>query len=218
MSFVLASRHRQKNRDTTNQADLQLENDAQEQEIQRRVQSQLAQLQQTTMDAARAAAEEAARMALLKLEEQLQQALSALQAANAQLAAPFAQKEQDIAELVLDMAFQVARHLTGEHNTQDQSSLLALITKLLIEASAERTTRQSMIVRLHPSDLSTLKDKLPQADIDLVADTSLSPGDAFVELALKDGDPLDKTEWDARLGSRLEALRNAVFPASGSEE
>ena len=214
MSFVLASRHKHKNRDKTTQAGLSPEDDAQEQEIQRRVQRELDQLHQATMNAAKAAASTATQ----KLEDQLQQAASALQAINTQLAAPLAQKEQDLAELVLDMAFQLARHIIGEHTVQDQAPLLALVTKLLHEASAERTPRQSLILRLHPSDLSVLKDKLPATDIDLVADASLNPGDAFVELVMKDGDQLDKTEWDARLGSRLEALRNIVFPAGRGAE
>lgn len=218
MSFVLVPRHGGKNQDITAPVASAQGNDALEQEIQRRVRQELERLHQTTVDAATSAAEEAARTSVLSLEEQLRQALSALQAANTQLAVPLARKEQDLAELVLDMGFQLARHIIGEHVQQDQAPLLELVTKLLHEASAERTAQQDIIVRLHPSDLAVIQDKLPAIDIELIADTSLAPGDALVELAMKNGDLLDKAEWDARLETRLEAIHNVLLPASRSVE
>lgn len=210
MSFVKISRREQKNKDGTPNV-LSPEAEAQEQEIRNRVQQELDRLRQKVMEEAAEAAAIEARASLQAVELQLRQALSALENACSQLSAPLAQREQDVAELVLDMAFQLASHVVGEHVTRDQAPLMALVTRLLREASAEQTARQRLILRLNPADISSLKN-IPQGpDIDLVADAGLSPGGAVVELIAKEGDQLDKAEWDARLESRLEALRKALL-------
>ena len=207
MSFVLVSRTRKKDPDAPATTD-----DGREQEIQRRVQLELEQRQQAAMAAAQDAAESAARAALKPLEQQLQQAVSALKTANTQLVHPLAQKEQDLAELVVDMAFQLARHIVGAQVAQDRAPLLKLVTGLLDEAGAERTPQQTLTIRLHPGDLPFIKDHLAQTEASLVADPTLNPGDALVELVLKNSDLLDKTEWDARLESRLETVARALLP------
>ena len=211
MSFVRVSRSKHK-------AGTAPETDPQEQEIQRRVRLELEQLRPTVQAEGMAAAEAAARTALQPLEQQVQHALSALEEANAQLAAPLARKEHDLAELVLDMAIQLARHIVGVQVTQDQTPLLNLVTKLLEEAGEERTPQQSLVVRLSPSDLSFIRDRLPRNDVSLLADASLGSGSALIELTSNNGDPLDRTEWDARLESRFEELRQALLPASGGVE
>ena len=43
-----------------------------------------------------------------------------------------------------------------------------------------------------------------------MADESITPGGALLELTAEDGDKLDKTEWDARLESRFTALRESL--------
>lgn len=192
--------------------------DVQEQEIQRRVQLEIAQIRQATIEEAKLAGIQAANAAAHLLETELKQALSALKEASAQLVLPLARKEQELTELVLDMAFQLTRHMTGVQAAQDRETLSALITSLLHEAKAAQTPQQRLILRLHPSDISTLKDKLTETDLDLTADAGLSPGDAVVELVMVNGDPLDKTAWDARLQSRLEALHQALLPIDGGVE
>lgn len=189
-----------------------------EREIQRRVQQQLDQLREATIEEAKVAGIEVARTAGKSLEAETEQALSALREANAQLALPLAQREQDLTELVLDMAFHLARHIIGAHPMQDRDALHALVTKLLHEASTARTPQQTLVLRLHPSDLEVLKDKLATTDIKLVADPSIGVGGAMVELVMINGDPLDKTEWDARLESRLAALHEALLPTDRGME
>lgn len=209
MSFVLVSRNKQK-------AGSAPEVGPHEQEIQRRVQQELEQLRPSVQAEGMAAAEAVARAALQPLEAQFQHALSALEKANAQLAAPLAQKEHYLADLVLDMAFQLARHIVGTQVTQDQAPLLDLVKKLLEEAGSERTAQQNLTLRLSASDLPFVKDRLARNDVILIADESLRPGDALVELAADNADPLDRTEWDARLESRFEGLRQALLPAAGA--
>lgn len=210
MSFIKISRTGKTFKDGATDA-LSPEAEAQEQEIQKRVQQELDKLRQKALEDAAADAKTDARNALQTLETQLQQALAALQDACTQLSAPLAQREQDVAELVLDMAFQLANHIIGEQVTRDSAPLLALVTKLLQEANTERTAQQRLVVRLNPADVSTLKDNPPGHDVELVADASLSPGGAIVELLAKQGDQLDKAEWDARLENRLEKMRKALL-------
>lgn len=210
MSFVLASRNKHKAGSTQ-------EADPREQEIQHRVQQELEQLRAAVQAEGAKAAEAAAHAALQSLEHQLQQALSALAEANAQLAAPLARKEHYLADLVLDMALQLAHHMVGVQMTQDKTPLLDLVKKLLEEAGAERTPQQALVVRLSPIDLPFIKERLSQNDVSLIADASLSPGGALVELAANNSDPLDRTEWDARLESRFEGLRQALLPAARTE-
>lgn len=210
MSFVKISRTEKAFKDGA-PGTLSPEAEEQEQEIQNRVQQELGKLRQKVMEDATAAARADALNALQPVETQLQQALAALQDACTQLSAPLAQREQDVAELVLDMAFQLANHIIGEQVTRDSAPLLALVTKLLQEANTERTAQQRLVVRLNPADASTLKDNPPGHDVEIVSDTNLSPGGAVVELMAKEGDQLDKAEWDARLESRLEAMRKALL-------
>lgn len=217
MSFVLVPREKTRNK-IEPQATPVLDEAALEQEVQRRVKAELDKLRQSTITEAKTAAEEAVRNAALPLEQQFQQALSALEDATAQLTTPLARKEQYLAELSLDMAFQLARHIIGVTVTQDREPLLTLLTDLLHEASAERMPQQSLTIRLHPADLSVIKEKLPETGFSFTADNSLSPGGALVELTQKNADPLDKTEWDARLESRLGIVQKALLPTGWATE
>lgn len=205
MSFILVSSSNAKSNTPAHGLNTQ------EPEIERRVQQAIEQLRQATIEEATLTGLQAAKATVQALETELQQALSALQEASAQLVLPLARKEQELAELVLDMAFQLTRHITGMQTMQDPEVLLSLITKLLHEAKAAQTPQQRLILRLHPLDLETIQGKLAETDIDLTTDASISPGGAVVELVMINGDLLDKTEWDARLQSRLEALHQTLL-------
>lgn len=213
MSFVLVPRSKPQDKIEPQPAPA-IDEAVLEQEIQRRVKGELDRLRQSTIAEARTATEEAVRNAALPLEQQFQQALSALEDAAAQLTTPLALKEQYLADLSLDMAFQLVRHIIGVTVTQDREPLLKLITDLLREASTKRMPQQSLTIRLHPADLSVIKEKLPESDFSFTADNSLSPGDALVELTQNNADPLDKSEWDARLESRLGIVQKALLPTS----
>lgn len=217
MSFVLVPRDKTRSKlepqpvPVPDEAALELE-------VQRRVRDELERLRQSTIAEAKTATETALRKASLPLEQQLQQALSALEEAAAQLTIPLARKEQYLADLSLDMAFQLARHIIGVTVTTDREPLLTLITDLLREAGTGRMPQQNLTVRLHPSDLSFIKEKLPETGFSFVADDSLSPGGALVELTQQDADPLDKTEWDARLENRLGIIQKAILPIGWATE
>ncbi|MDE2319918.1 MAG: hypothetical protein KGK02_09505 [Rhodospirillales bacterium] len=205
MSFITTSRNR--NFVQTVLAPDTAEIAAREAEIQRRVKLEVAKLRDAAFAEAKDAGEAAARAAMAPQQEKLGRILAILEQAAAQLVVPLALAEQDLAELVLDMGFQLARHIAGGESGNARAELAELVKALLKEAAAERGPRQTMRLHLHPSDIPALRDKLPEAALALVPDDSITPGGALLELLAEDGDRLDKAEWDARLESRFTALR-----------
>ena len=208
MSFVTSSRNR--NFVQTVLAPDTAEIAARDAEIQRRVKQEVAKLRDTTMAEAKEAGEAAARAAMVPQHEKLARMLSLMEQGVDQFVAPLALKEQDLTELVLDMAFQLARHIAGGESGNARAELAGLVKCLLKEAAAERGPRQTMRLHLHPSDIPALREQLPGEALALVPDDSITPGGALLELVAEDGDRLDKTEWDARLESRFTALRESL--------
>jgi flagellar assembly protein FliH len=143
-------------------------------------------------------------------------AITALREAWSQLAAPLAQKEQDLAELVTDLSFELARHIVGVEVSANPDSLKALVAKLILEAAAERQPRQSIVVRLNPADHAVLTPVIELSDGHLMADTAIARGGAIVEIVAPSGDPNDKIEWDATIGARIENIRAALALHSGN--
>lgn len=182
---------------------------AQDAEIARRVRQEAAKWRDAAEGEGRAAGEAAARAAMAPRAAALDSALAALAGAAAQLVAPLAQKERDLAELAVELAFLLARHISLGAETS-QTALQGLVTKLLDEAAAERGARQVLRLRLNPADQLQLDGKLPPETAQLVADEKIAPGGAVVEIITPDGDPVDKIEWDATLQGRLETIRAAL--------
>ena len=146
-------------------------------------------------------------------------AVAALREACSQLVAPLAQKERDLADLVTDLSFELARHIVGVEVAANPDSLKALVSELLREASSQFGARQSIIVRLHPADQTLLSGVMQLDAGHLLADAAISRGGAIVEIFSPEGSPLDKVEWDATIESRIATLQAALAldgPASGA--
>lgn len=137
-------------------------------------------------------------------------AIKALQEAWTQLGAPLRQREQDVAVLVTDLAFQLARQIIGVEVTANAEGLRVLVTQLLQEAAAERTAQQRIVVRLNPTDHAVLEKLVVLEDGKLLPDAAISRGGAMVELSAPEGDPLNRIEWDARIEARIAAVRSAL--------
>jgi flagellar assembly protein FliH len=146
----------------------------------------------------------------------LSTAVTALREAWSQLAAPLAQKEHDLAELVTDLSFELARHIVGAEVSANAGSLKSLVAKLILEAAAERQPRQSIVVRLNPEDHVLLSPAIQLDDGHLMADAAIARGGAIVEIVAPGGDPNDKIEWDATIGARIESIRAALALHSGT--
>ncbi|WP_459696813.1 FliH/SctL family protein [Acidisoma sp. C75] len=161
-----------------------------------------------------ATAEREATRLRLAQETQMEQAMRTIGAIQAELAAPLAQKERALADLVVDLGFRLARHLLLQEVSLSQASVQAVVERVLQQAVHERTHEQSIVVHAHPSDEAALAH-LCQADrITLLADEAVQRGGARIELVTTDGDPINKVEWDAEIGSRLEELRQALSGAA----
>ncbi|GAB0116654.1 FliH/SctL family protein [Acidisoma sp. 7E03] len=165
--------------------------------------------------AGEAQARVAAEAARIERETAVAAAVSALSAATAELTAPLARKEQELAALVTELAFLLAAHVVRQEVTLRSDSVQALVADLLEEATRERHAGQTIIVRLHPRDHATIAPQFDLPQVHLLADSQIERGGTLVELLTQDGDPIDKVEWDAQLGSRIETLRRTLL---GSED
>jgi len=209
MSFVTVSRNRNKAFVQTVLSQDASEIAAQEAEIARRVRQELAKLRGQVEAEARSGAEAAAEVALAPRLAALESAMASVQAASAQLLAPLGQKEQDLAELSIELAFVLARHIGGGGDAA-QGNLHSLVTKLLDEAAAERGPRQALRVHVHSVDFTELCAKISRDAVQFLADDKIAPGGAMVEIMTPDGDPVDKIEWDATLPGRFGTVRAAL--------
>lgn len=209
MSFVTVSRSRNKNFVQSVLAQDAAEIAAQEAEIQRRVRQEIAKLRETVTEEAKAAAEAFAQAEMMPKLIELNQALAAIAQAQAQLEAPLAQKEEDLAGLVLEMAFLLAKVIAGGESGLAREELGRLVASLLQEAAMERGPQQSIRLRLNPADAAALEGKMPEGP-ELVADAAITPGGAIVELLNEGADHLERTEWDATIEERLALIRGAL--------
>jgi flagellar assembly protein FliH len=183
---------------------------AQEAEITRRVRQGITKLREKAEAEAREAGLLAARAEMAPLNEALASAVTALHTAAAQLSEPMAKKERDLAALVTELAFLLARHIIGAGAGSNIEGLHTLVTTLLEEAAAERGPRQTLQLRMNPADHAQIAPLFETQTAQLIADEKIAPGGAVAELSSPEGDPLDKIEWDASLQGRADAIRNAL--------
>lgn len=207
MSFVTISRNKTFVQNVLSQDAAEIA--AQEAEIARRVRQEVMKLREAAEAEGRAAGEISVRAVMAPRTIALESAISAVQEAAEQLAAPLARKERDLAELAVELAFLLARHISLGADSSP-GSLQGLVAKLLDEAAAERGARQMLRLRLHPSDQLQLDGKIAPETAQLVADDKIAQGGAMVEIVTPDGDPVDKIEWDATLHGRLETIRASL--------
>lgn len=180
-------------------------------EIAQRVQQEVAQLREQAEADGRAQGEaEGRRAAQADGAAAIETAIAALRDAWTQLAAPLAQKEHDLAALVTDLSFELARHIVGVEVNANADSLKALVARLIQEAASERAPRQSIVVRLNPADHVLLAPFIQIENMHSLTDATISRGGALVEIIAPDGDPIDKIEWDATIESRIDSIRAAL--------
>jgi flagellar assembly protein FliH len=186
--------------------------------VERRVSEEIARLRAAAEAEGQATGEQAGHAAAHAETASLAQpAIKALQEAWTQLGAPLRQRELDVAALVTDLAFQLARHIVGVEVATNAEGLRALVTQLLQEAASERTSHQKIVVRLHPADHAVLETLLVLEDGRLIPDPAISRGGAMVELVAPEGDPLNRIEWDASLEARIAAVRTGLGLHDGAE-
>jgi flagellar biosynthesis/type III secretory pathway protein FliH len=179
--------------------------------VERRVSEEIARLRIAAEAEGRAAGAKAGHAAAQAQTAALAEpAIKALEEAWNQLGAPLRQREQEVAALVTQLAFELAGHIVGVEVTSRPERLHALVTRLLQEAAAERTAQQRIVVRLHPTDHAVLEKLLVLEQGQLTPDPAIGRGGAMVELIAPEGDPLNRIEWDARLEVRMAAVQAAL--------
>jgi flagellar assembly protein FliH len=187
---------------------------AQEAEIAERVAREVARLRLRAEAEGRARGEAEARRAAeaaqAKQAAAVASAIAACEAVWTQLAAPLAQKEAALADLITELAFVLARHIVGLEVSFRADSVTALVETLVAEAARERGAQQSLVVRLHPEDHAVLAPVMQIADVHLLADAQITRGGTLIERIAPGGDPIDKVEWDATIETRLETVRAAL--------
>jgi len=182
-----------------------------EADIAQRVRHEVARLRAQAEAEGRAQGEAEGRSAAqAQAAEGLEAAIAALRDAWSQLAAPLAQRERDLAELVTDLSLALARHIVGVEVNASADSLKTLVARLISEAESERSPRQSIVVRLNPADHALLDPVTHIENAHLLADAAISRGGALVEIIAPDGDPIDKIEWDATIETRIGEIQAAL--------
>lgn len=185
---------------------------AQDAEIARRVRLEVARLRDKAEAEGRAQGEAAARAAMAPELASLASARNVLVESCAQLTAPLAAHEAELAGLVTELAVLLTRHIIGATPGADPSALTSLVANLLAEAQAARGPRQSVYLHINPADHATLAAHLAAEPITLCEDASIAAGGARLELLDPQGDPLEKIEWDATLEGRFTTIRDMIFP------
>jgi len=105
----------------------------------------------------------------------------------------------------MEIGFQVARRILETELSTSPEPLFALVRSAVRRVGDAR----KLVIKLHPGDASRIDDPEARAklglsllQVEVVADASLSPGDAVVET--------DTATVDGRLATRIDEVRRAV--------
>lgn len=156
--------------------------------------------------------QEAARQA----GEQTRQAEKAqLKAVLAALVQPLEAIREDLADGVTDGAQALARLIVGANLELDRSLIRHTVTQILDEAATNKGPGARLRLRVAAADRPATEamidtrraDDLP---VDIVEDDQLGPGDVQATLLHDNGDPANQVEWDARLETRWDTIRQAL--------
>ena len=182
-----------------------------EAEFNRRVQQEVNRLRAQAEVDGRTKGEAEGRALLAPELAAMQSAVSVLTGAAGQLAHPLAEKERELADLVTEMGFLLARHIIGREVSLNPASLVAMVRKLVEEATEEKRPRQKLILKVSPTDYQHIFKDLGTEDVEIRQDATVTKGGALVEVVSSDDDPINIIEWDATLKSRMENMRTALL-------
>ncbi len=211
MSFIIVSKHAKSNAAEPEPVRDEAAAVEREEEIAALVQREITKLRtRAEMDGREAGLAEGRKAGEDETKSALQSAALALRDAWAQLDAPLAKKEQDLAELVTDLAFELARHIIGSEVTASAAGLKKLVVELVQEAAAERRPGQSILVRLNPADHAAIISVADIENVNLFADPKISRGGALLEIFAPGAEASDKITWDATIEARIETIKAAL--------
>jgi flagellar assembly protein FliH len=138
---------------------------------------------------------EAARRATEARAGELLQALAAVQSAAHGLERRTAPVLEDVEELVLHLAFELAEAIVSARLRDDEQRGVDALRRVLAAAP----DGEAVQVRLHPADLQALRTADVPPGVELVADPTQQPGDAVARCGA--------AEIDARISAAVERAR-----------
>lgn len=138
------------------------------------------------------------------------------------LTQPFAALRRTLAEAMVDGAQRLAGRMVAETAVVDAGALIRTVSDILSEVSTMEGRCHRLEVRVHPDALAPVRelinealgtqpDKTEQpADVTVIEDPRLAPGDMQAVLAPYSGDAVHRIEWDARLEQRWNSIRTQL--------
>lgn len=138
------------------------------------------------------------------------------------LTQPFAALRRTLAEAMVDGAQRLAARMVAETAAADAGALIRTVSDILGEVSAMEGGRHRLEVRVHREALEAVRDLVEEAlgkqtnqaeqaaDVAVVEDSRLEPGDMQAVLVPSSGDAVHRIEWDARLEERWNSIRTQL--------
>ncbi len=123
-----------------------------------------------------------------------------------QIGKPLERREAELADLVTELAFIVARHVVHEEVKTNRDSLRHLVEDLIVEASNECADPQMIVIKVCPSDADVIKSLVQEHGIRMDVDKTIEQGGAMLTIESTSGDPLNRYSWDATIASRMAAI------------
>lgn len=191
----------------------------QDNEIQRQVQSEVSRIRGKAEVEGREQGINEGRALIAPQLAALQSAANALLDAIEKIAHPLSGKEREIADLITETSFCLAKHLVGREVALNRNAVTSLVRELLDEAIANQAPGQRIVVKIAYADLEIVRSAFPGEAIEFKA-ADIAQGGVILDLISATNDPFNKLEWDATIEGRLKALGGALrlTPAVGPEE
>jgi flagellar assembly protein FliH len=143
---------------------------------------------------------------LSALENRYFEAVRTVESAAAALDTDLASKLSDAHTKVFEAAMEIAVAVIGAEMTEVSSRARAAVGRVLAVADFSQITE----IRMHPKDVAAVQEMAGLPQVNLVADESLQPGDAFA--TMQDG-------WlDARISETIARVRAALADEHSDSE
>ncbi|MGN8158756.1 FliH/SctL family protein [Salinisphaera sp. RV14] len=121
----------------------------------------------------------------------------------------------EIADSISEGALRLAQRLVGEALTIDPTLMRDTLNNILGEAAAHNGPGARLQLRVAPDDREVTERlinnrRASDLPVDLINDDKLAHGDVQATLVHDNGDPANQVEWDARLETRWQTIKQAL--------
>lgn len=128
---------------------------------------------------------------------------------------PIAAIRDEMVDSITEGALDLARRLVGEALTVDATLIRDTLLRILDEAAAHNGPGARLQLRIAPRDREITERlienrRASDLSVDLIDDDKLARGDVQATLVHDNGDPANQVEWDARLETRWQTIRQAL--------